>query len=62
MGEDQAVSVRIIHLLFSRFMPPDDPLGRHGPKLDQFLTFAHTPLNAQLCPYAKKCTYGNKCK
>ncbi|KAL3068521.1 hypothetical protein niasHT_030812 [Heterodera trifolii] len=45
-----------------KFMPPDDPLGRRGPKLDQFLTFAHTPLNAQLCPYAKKCTYGNKCK
>ena len=44
-------------------MPPDDPLGRHGPKLDQFLG-AQTGIspNIQPCPYAKKCTYGNKCK
>ncbi|PAV80570.1 hypothetical protein WR25_19112 [Diploscapter pachys] len=46
-----------------KFMPPDDPLGRHGPKLDQFLG-AQTGIspNIQPCPYAKKCTYGNKCK
>ncbi|VDM98329.1 unnamed protein product [Thelazia callipaeda] len=43
-------------------MPPDDPLGRYGPKLAQFLTKGNTPLHAQLCPYARKCTYGNKCK
>ena len=45
-------------------MPPDDPLGRHGPSLDEFLrrrplTPENRPPN---CPYAKKCTYGNKCK
>ncbi|VDM37112.1 unnamed protein product [Toxocara canis] len=45
-----------------RFMPPDDPLGRHGPKLAQFLSKGNPAPSAQLCPYARKCTYGNKCK
>ncbi|XP_072534918.1 endoribonuclease ZC3H12A [Salminus brasiliensis] len=47
-----------------KFMPPDDPLGRHGPNLDNFLR--KKPLlpdpKRQLCPYGKKCTYGFKCK
>ena len=45
-------------------MPPDDPLGRHGPTLDHFLQKEPviTDPPPQLCPYAKKCTYGNKCK
>lgn len=53
-----------------KFMPPEDPLGRHGPNLSQFLSFDKStsgiPLPAahfaQKCPYDKKCTYGNKCK
>lgn len=47
-----------------KFMPPDDPLGRHGPSLDNFLR--KKPLvqeqKRQHCPYGKKCTYGIKCK
>ncbi|CAL8289166.1 unnamed protein product [Lota lota] len=47
-----------------KFMPPDDPLGRHGPSLDNFLRMR--PImpeqKKQPCPYGKKCTYGHKCK
>ncbi|KAK9960392.1 hypothetical protein ABG768_008252 [Culter alburnus] len=48
-----------------KFMPPDDPLGRHGPNLDNFLRkkiTASLDHKRQLCPYGKKCTYGIKCK
>ncbi|KAM6467216.1 putative ribonuclease ZC3H12D [Liasis olivaceus] len=47
-----------------KFMPPDDPLGRHGPSLDNFLSKKPLFLQSkwQLCPYGKKCTYGIKCK
>ena len=45
-------------------MPPDDPLGRHGPSLDNFLRRKPTLPERlpAICPYGRKCTYGNKCK
>ncbi|XP_041351597.1 uncharacterized protein LOC121370440 isoform X2 [Gigantopelta aegis] len=47
-----------------RFMPPEDPLGRHGPSLNNFLCKKPTQPEVQPpeCPYGKKCTYGNKCR
>ncbi|XP_040280358.1 endoribonuclease ZC3H12A [Bufo bufo] len=46
------------------FMPPDDPMGRKGPNLDDFLRKRPIgPENKKVqCPYGKKCTYGMKCK
>ncbi|KAM9240821.1 putative ribonuclease ZC3H12D [Leptosomus discolor] len=48
----------------NRFMPPDDPLGRYGPTLNNFLSKKPVPPEPkwQPCPYGRKCTYGNKCK
>lgn len=46
----------------NKFMLPDDPLGRHGPTLENFLRMFPKICKKQLCPYGKKCTYGIKCK
>jgi len=43
-------------------MPPDDPLGRSGPTLENFLKMPALRKGGETCPYGKKCTYGNKCK
>ncbi|XP_041463320.1 uncharacterized protein LOC121414270 isoform X1 [Lytechinus variegatus] len=62
----KVVEERLLMYSFAgdKFMPPDDPLGRHGPNLDNFLrkTPSKPSHQMQLCPYGKKCTYGNKCK
>ena len=41
-----------------KFMPPDDPLGRHGPNLNEFLKKGC----GKLCPYLRNCTYGKRCR
>lgn len=43
------------------FMVPDDPLGRHGPNLNDFLRKG-SATHPRICPYLKKCTYGLKCR
>ncbi|CAH0382180.1 unnamed protein product [Bemisia tabaci] len=62
----KVVNERILMYSFvnDRFMPPEDPLGRSGPTLDNFLSGAKMKMNGVSipCPYGKKCTYGNKCK
>lgn len=35
-------------------MPPDDPLGRHGPTLENFLRRFPKAQKKQPCPYGKK--------
>ncbi|XP_062847053.1 ribonuclease ZC3H12A [Trichomycterus rosablanca] len=45
-----------------KFMLPDDPLGRHGPTLENFLRKTPRAPKKLPCPYGKKCTYGIKCK
>ncbi|XP_062385888.1 ribonuclease ZC3H12A [Sardina pilchardus] len=45
-----------------RFMVPDDPLGRRGPTLENFLRKTPRVIKRNPCPYGKKCTYGIKCK
>ncbi|XP_028048691.1 probable ribonuclease ZC3H12D isoform X3 [Monomorium pharaonis] len=61
----RVIEERILMYSFvnDRFMPPDDPLGRSGPTLENFLRITPKRVDpAPPCPYAKKCTYGNKCK
>ncbi|XP_028133867.1 probable ribonuclease ZC3H12D isoform X1 [Diabrotica virgifera virgifera] len=61
----KVVEERILMYSFvnDHFMPPDDPLGRSGPTLDNFLKCQPKKGDPPPpCPYAKKCTYGNKCK
>lgn len=39
--------------LWCRFMPPDDPLGRYGPTLENFLRRYPKVQKKQLCPYGE---------
>ena len=56
------------------FMIPEDPLGRHGPRLEEFLqkdlrtvqalkgSVSTEGKSAQVCPYGDRCTFGPKCR
>lgn len=52
----RVVEERILMYSFvnDRFMPPDDPLGRSGPTLENFLRISPKKVDpAPPCPYAK---------
>ncbi|OTF80029.1 hypothetical protein BLA29_006564, partial [Euroglyphus maynei] len=60
------VDERLLMYLFvdDEFMPPDDPMGPHGPSLNKFLSKPLSSENVRniakfnkICPYDKKCTY-----
>ncbi|XP_020610077.1 endoribonuclease ZC3H12A-like [Orbicella faveolata] len=59
----ETIEQRTMGYLFvgDRFMPPDDPLGRQGPSLDDFLRKG-SATHPKICPYLKNCTFGNRCK
>jgi ribonuclease ZC3H12 len=59
----EVIEQRILMFSFVNdiLMVPDDPLGRHGPKLDDFLRKG-TPIHKRICPYLKRCTYGLRCR
>lgn len=64
MGEShdwkKVIEQRLLMYTFvdDKFMPPDDPLGRHGPNLDEFLKKGC----GKVCPYLRNCTYGKRCR
>jgi hypothetical protein len=51
-------------LVEDMFLPVDDPLGKNGPNLENFVRFETIVNDTYLknCPYKKKCTFGTKCK
>lgn len=58
------IEERVIMYSFvnNKFMPPDDPMGRHGPSLDDLRRKCPVVQKKQPCPYGKKCTFGIKCR
>lgn len=62
----QVIEERVLMYSFieDNFMPAEDPLGKNGPSLNNFLRFESFQNQQYMkrCPYKKKCTYGSKCK
>ena len=62
----QLIEERVLMYTFidESFMPAEDPLGKSGPNLDNFLRIESYGNQQYMkkCPYRKKCTYGSKCK
>ena len=75
----KVIEQRLLQFAFAAdfFMPPDDPLGKLGPTLDQFLSKdsqdmeggsnnilpeGQRPSSKRVCPHIGKCTFGKKCR
>ncbi|CAF0799319.1 unnamed protein product [Brachionus calyciflorus] len=61
----QIIEERVLMYSFleDNFIPAEDPLGKNGPNLNNFLRFeSQNQQFMKRCPYKKKCTYGSKCK
>ncbi|XP_061737501.1 endoribonuclease ZC3H12A [Nerophis ophidion] len=58
------IEARLLMYTFvnDKFMVPDDPLGRYGPNLKNFLRKFPKTQKTPLCPYGRKCTFGLKCR
>lgn len=59
----ETIEQRTLGYLFrgDLFMPAEDPLGRWGPCLDDFLRRG-SATHPKICPYLKNCTFGNRCR
>ena len=74
----KVIEERLLQFIFANdhFMPPDDPLGKSGPTLDQLLCKDPRELlkipkkgltdpqnsSQKVCPHLGNCTFGRKCK
>lgn len=71
----RTIEQRLIMFQFVKdfFMPAEDPLGKHGPTLDQLLKLEPTKSSSKarvppdhtgptVCPYGERCTFGRKCR
>lgn len=58
------IEKRVLMFSFVRdlFMVPDDPLGRTGPNLTDFLRKGTNIQHTKICPWIGNCTFGPKCK
>ena len=74
----ETIEKRVLQFVFVEddFMVPQDPLGKHGLRLDAFLRFERgmspnressydqsaIPKDKTPCPYKEKCTFGPRCR
>ncbi|KAF6035426.1 ZC3H12C [Bugula neritina] len=63
-GFRETIRHRLLTYMFAgdKFIPADDPMGRKGPTLEQFLRNDALDTKTGSCPYGRKCTYGSKCR
>ena len=72
----KTIEHRLVMFTFANdmFMVPEDPLGKHGPRLNQLLQMEPPKSSLKLggassdragsavCPYGERCTFGRRCR